>query len=38
VIHRRDDRVRVAFGLAPLDPDDWLSDPLRWWRTERHRR
>jgi hypothetical protein len=38
VIHRRGHVVRVAFGLAPMDPDDWLSDPLRWWRTERHRR
>lgn len=38
VIHRHGDVVRVAFGLAPIDPEAWLSDPLRWWRIERHRR
>jgi hypothetical protein len=35
VIHRRGKRIRVAFGLAPIDPDEWLNDPLRWWRIER---
>lgn len=38
VIHRRDDRFGVLLGLAKIDPEEWLSDPLRWWRIERHRR
>lgn len=38
VIHRRDDRIRVAFGLAPFEEADWADDPLRWWRIERIRR
>jgi hypothetical protein len=38
VIHRRGDLVRVAFALAPIDPEQWLADPLRWWRSERRRR
>ena len=35
VIHRREERIRVAFGLAPIDPDEWPSDPLSSWRIER---
>jgi len=35
VIHRRGDRIRVLFGLAPFDPEAWSSDPLRWWRIDR---
>lgn len=38
VIHRRDDRIRVAFGLAPFEAAEWDEDPLRWWRVERIRR
>ncbi len=38
VVHRRDDRYQVAFALAPFDPQEWESDPLRWWRIERFRR
>ncbi|HEY5980462.1 MAG TPA: hypothetical protein VIT41_12590 [Microlunatus sp.] len=35
VLHRRGDRIAVAFGLKPFDPDAWESDPLRRWRSER---
>lgn len=35
VLHRRDEVVAVAFGLAPFEPTAWESDPLRWWRIER---
>jgi hypothetical protein len=38
VLHRRAERIRVIFGLAPFEPDEWESDPLRWWRVERIRR
>ena len=38
VVHRRDDRIGLLLGLAPIDPDAWLSDPLRWWAVERRRR
>jgi len=38
VIHRRGDRIRVAFGLAPFTLAEWESDPLRWWRIERIQR
>lgn len=35
VIHRSGDRIRVAFGLAAFEPEEWEDDPLRWWRIER---
>lgn len=38
VIHRREERIRVALGLAPIVPDEWPSDPLSGWRIERIRR
>jgi hypothetical protein len=38
VLHRRDDRIAVVFGLAPFTLDGWESDPLRWWRVERRTR
>jgi hypothetical protein len=38
VVHRRDDRVGLALGLAPIDPETWPTDPLRWWRVERRQR
>lgn len=38
VVHRREAHVRMAFGLAPIDPEAWPSDPLRFWGSERIRR
>lgn len=38
VVHRRDDQIKVAFGLAPFELSQWEEDPLRWWRIERIRR
>jgi hypothetical protein len=38
VLHRREDHVRMAFGLAPIDLEAWRSDPLRFWGSERIRR
>lgn len=35
VVHRRDDKIAVAFGLKPFTVESWESDPLRWWRIER---
>ena len=35
VVHRRDDHVRMAFGLAPIDLEAWPTDPLRFWGSER---
>jgi len=35
VAHRREDRFSVLLGLAPIDPEAWSSDPLRWWGIER---
>jgi hypothetical protein len=37
VIHRREKRIGLAFGLAPIDPEEWPDDPLRRWRSERRR-
>lgn len=38
VAHHRDGVVRVAFGLAPIEPEAWPDDPLSGWHVERIRR
>ena len=38
VVHRRGDVVRLALGLAEIDPESWPSDPLSGWAEQRIRR
>jgi hypothetical protein len=38
VLHRRGDVVRLALGLAEIDPEAWPSDPLSGWAEVRIRR